>query len=341
MDGERPSRGVKRTIFLTGATGFIGSRVARKLMSRGDEVRCLVRDASRASWLKELGAALVTGDVTDRGALLEGMSGADSAIHLAAVYDVGVVDKSELVRSNVEGTRSFVSALTDAGVPRSIYVSTTVALGPVREGVGDESTRHHGPYSSVYEQTKTESHRIAVDAQQHGSPLMIVCPAYVYGPGDNGPGGRFLLDLVRKRVPGLLTRPAWFSFVHVEDVVDGIIAVLDRGAAGSTYVLSGDNATINDFAARAARAAGVRAPLLRFPPPMARGTGVVLDAVARVTGLRFPITRENVNTVAGHRWLHSNAKARMELDWNPRTLDAGLPETVAWAKSQAKSRARS
>ena len=323
----------QRTVFLTGATGFIGGRLATVLLARGDRLRCLARDAARARSLANAGAELIEGDVTDAAAMQRGLTGADAAIHLAAVYDVGVVDERLMERTNVAGTSTFLDGVAKARTPRSIYVSTTVALGPVAAGIGDESTRNHGPYSSCYERSKTEAHMRALHAQQSGSPVMIVCPAYVYGPGDNGPGGKFLQDLVRKRVPGLLSAPAWFSFVHVDDVVAGLVAVLDRGQAGATYVLSGDDATINTFAERAAELAGVKPPFLRFPPAMARLTGRVLDNVTRVTGLRFPITRENVDTVSRHRWLHSHAKATAELGWVPRSLTEGLPETVAWVKS--------
>jgi nucleoside-diphosphate-sugar epimerase len=324
-----------RKIFLTGATGFIGSRVAHMLVSRGDTIRCLVRDASRAAHLAAAGAELIQGDVTDSDALLRGARDADAAIHLAAIYDVGVVDRASLERTNIQGTDNFLAAITVANTPRAIYVSSTVALGPVAAGIGDERTRHAGSYSSVYEQTKTVAHERALAAQAAGSPVIIACPAYVYGPGDNGPGGRFLIDLVRRRVPGLLTNPAWFSFVHVDDVAAGIVAALDRGADGDVYVLSGEDATINQFAAKAASLAGVRPPFLRFPPPLARMTGMLLDGVTRATRLRFPITRENVDTVAGHRWLHSHAKATQELGWKPRSLAEGLPETVSWAKDAA------
>lgn len=325
-----------RSVFLTGATGFIGTRVARLLATRGDRMTCLVRDPSRATELGELGATLIEGDVTDAASLGRGLAGADAAIHLAAVYDVGVVDAAHMERVNVEGTRLFLAAARSAGTARTIYVSTTVALGPVAEGIGDESSRNHGPYSSVYERTKTEAHAIARGAQEQGAPVIMVCPAYVYGPGDNGPGGRFLFDLVRKRVPGLVSKPAWFSFVHVDDVATGIVAALDRGDAGSTYVLSGEDATINGFAQKAADVANVRAPLLRFPVVMARATGVALDGITRMTGVRFPITRENVDTASGHRWLHSHAKAMDELDWHPRSIAEGLPETMRWVKTQAR-----
>lgn len=325
-----------RTVFLTGATGFIGSRVAQKLAARGDNLECLVRDPSKAGALRKLGAALVEGDLTDRAALAAGLKNADAAIHLAAIYDVGVVDERAMEKTNVGGTAAFLSAIRAAGTPRSVYVSTTVALGPIDTGIGDESSRNHGPYSSVYERTKTTAHEQAREAQANGLQLVIVCPSYVYGPGDMGPGGRFLVDLVRRRVPGLVSDPALFSFVHADDVADGIIAALDNGEAGATYVLSGEEASINAFAEQAAAHAGVRAPILRFPTVLARATGATLDMVTRMSGIRFPITRENVDTASGKRWLHSNAKATDDLDWHPRTLEDGLPETMDWAKTQVR-----
>jgi nucleoside-diphosphate-sugar epimerase len=324
-------------VFVTGGTGFIGSRLVRALLGRGERVRCLVRHAARAGGLSRLGAEIIVGDIADRSALDRGLRGARAAIHLAAVYDIGVVDAAAMERVNVTGTAAFLAATARLNTPVRICVSTTVALGPVAVGSGDESTRNHGPYRSRYEETKTQAHELAVAEQQTGAPVIIVCPAYVYGPGDNGPGGRFLRDLVRKRVPGLLSNPAWFSFVHVDDVVSGLVAALDRGEPGATYVLSGEDATINAFAERAAAIAGVRPPRLRFPAALARMSGSVLDGISRATGASFPNTRENADTVAGHRWLHSHAKATAELNWQPRSLAAGLPETVAWAKSGAAS----
>ncbi|MBX6362526.1 MAG: NAD-dependent epimerase/dehydratase family protein [Gemmatimonadetes bacterium] len=316
--------------FLTGATGFIGSRLARRLAERGWRLRCLVREGSRTAALTELGAELVRDELTDAAVLTAAMEGADLAYHLAAVYELGVVDAAEMERTNVQGTRAFLDAVARAGVPRAVYVSTTVALGPVPKGRGDETTVHTGAPRSVYERTKLEAHRLARAAQARGLPLVIACPANVYGPGDEGPNGRFIRDVLRGRLPGLPTRPSWFSYVHVDDVVDGLVRIGERGEPGATYVLSGEDASLNDFARRIAALAGRRAPLLRFPPAAIPAPGRVLDAISRATGVRFPNTREAAATAAGLRWLHSHDRATAELGWVPRGLEAGLPETVSW-----------
>lgn len=334
---------MSRLVFLTGATGFIGSRLARRLADRGDRLRCLVRPGSDTSDLERLGAELVVGELADPASFARGLEGAALAYHLAAIYDVGVVDQAALERTNVGGTHSFLYAIERARTRRAVYVSTTAALAPVteEEEEGDEETEYPpgSRFPATYHRTKEKAHRLARDAQvRKGLPLVIVCPAFVYGPGDRGPGGRFIADLLKGRIPGLLARPGWFSYVHVDDVVEGLLRAGEQGRPGQSYVLSGEHRSINDFAAEVCALAGKRPPRLRFPVPLARLTAILLDALGRLTGLRFPISRENVNVSAGLRWLHSHAKARRELGWTPRPLAEGLPETVAWFVERQRKR---
>ncbi len=329
------SPGDARLAALTGATGFIGGRLAPLLAARGWRLRCLARRTSRTAPLEALGAEIVEGDVADPDALARLLDGAGVAYHLAGAYDLGPrVDAAELERVNVRGTRLFLDAARTAGTPRAVYASTTIALGPVPPVViGDEASRNAGPFRSVYERTKTEAHELALRAASAGMPLLTACPAYVYGPGDTGPGGRFLVELLRGRVPGLLSDPAWFSYVHVEDVAAGLAAMAEAGVSGGTYVLGGEFASVNAYAELAATLAGKRAPRLRFPPALARLTALALDGVSKATGLRTSLNVENVDTTAGLRWLHSWEKARRDLGYAPRGLHEGLPETVAWALS--------
>lgn len=330
---ERP--GGDAVVFLTGATGFIGSRVARLLAARGYRLRCLVRPSSDTSDLERAGAELVRGELDDAAVLARGLDGAAFAIHMAGAYDMGIVDAAFLERTNIEGTRAFIAAVERAGTPRAVYISTTAALGPVPEGAGDEATEHPGDrYRSVYERTKAEAHRLAVAAQRRGAPLIIVCPALVYGPGDRSPHALFVKDLIRGRVPGLPVRPAWFSYVHVDDVAEGIVLAAERGRPGETYVLSGEHVRLDDFARRAAALAGRRPPPFRFPAPLLRLSATLMDVISRATGLRSSINRENIEMVNGWRWLHSHDKATRELGWVPRSLDEGLPETIAWLREQ-------
>jgi nucleoside-diphosphate-sugar epimerase len=316
--------------FLTGATGFIGGRVARLLSERGHGLRCLVRNPAAATALAGLGAELIEGDICDASALDRGLAGADAAIHLAAIYDLGVVDAAEMERVNVGGTAAFLAAARHRGTRLRVHISSTAALDPPTSGEADETAPLASPpYPAVYHRTKTGAHRLALEAQAAGDPVAIVCPAFVYGPGDQGPAGQMVRDLVRGRLPGLLRDPAWFSFVYVDDVARGIVAAVERGRPGQTWILSGEHASLNDFAERVARAAGRRPPLLRFPVGVAAVTGGLLDALSRVTGARFTMSREGVTAVARRRWLFGHGEATRELGFAPRGLADGIAATVA------------
>jgi dihydroflavonol-4-reductase len=322
-------------VFLTGATGFIGRRLAEELHARGCRLRCLVRNPQRAAPLQALGAELILGDVVDPTALRHGMQGADVALHLAAMYDVGRVDVAAMERTNIEGTRAFLDALRESGVRRGVYVSSIVALGPVTAGEGDETSRYDGPFPSHYHRTKTIAHRIAEQAQAGGLPLVIACPGYVYGPGDEGPAGDFVNDLLQHRLPGLPTKPTVFSYVYVDDVVDGLIAICERGAAGETYVLSGEAASTNEFAGMVVNAAGTWLSPLRFPPAVVMMTGSLMDVISSLTGWRLPLNRENARVGGtGERWVHSHRKATVELGYQPRPLSEGVLPTVRDAQQR-------
>jgi nucleoside-diphosphate-sugar epimerase len=321
------TEGRHATVFLTGATGFIGGRLAAALNTRGYRLRCLVRVPQRASALRALGAELIEGDVTDRAALAEGMRGAQLAYHMAAIYDIGVVDRATMWQANVEGTRLFLDVMREQNVARAVYVSTTVVLAPPR---GDaEPQLLQPPYATEYQRTKAEAHGLAVQAQRAAAPLIIACPAFVYGPGDHGPGGRYISDLLRHRVPGLSTKPTWFSYVHVDDVVAALVAAGEQGRIGATYVLSGDEVDVNDFTVRVAKLANTWVSPLRFPPVVVKLTGIAMDAVSRLLHVRLPVSRELAALAgSGARLLHPHGRATRDLGYAPRSLAEGLPETV-------------
>jgi dihydroflavonol-4-reductase len=269
------------------------------------------------------------GDAADTAAVAQGVAGASLAYHVAAMYAVGGVDVPAMERTNMEGTRVFLEAVAAAGVPRSVYVSSTVALGPVAAGEGSPDARYTGPYPSEYHRTKTLAHHMALGAQREGLPLVIACPAYVYGPGDEGPPMDFVFDVLRHRLPGLSTRPAVFSYVHVDDVVAGLIAAGERGRMDTVYVLAGEAHDVNEVGRRIARLADTWISPLRFPPFVVRLTGRMLDGVRRVTGLRMPISHELAQVGgSGERWVHSSQRAVDELGYSWRPLEEGLPETI-------------
>jgi nucleoside-diphosphate-sugar epimerase len=181
--------------FVTGGTGFIGSRVARRLRERGDEVVALVRSPAKAAELRELGCELVEGDLSSGDAIGRGVAGCDAVFHVAAVYKVGIPDseRAAMRDANVGGTERVLDAAVAAGVQRIVYVSTVGVFGNTHGKVVDETyERNGGEWLSCYEQTKWESHQVALDRIAKGAPVVIVQPGGVYGPGDHSELGNII-----------------------------------------------------------------------------------------------------------------------------------------------------
>lgn len=296
-----------------------------------------MRRSARAEPLRGLGVQLIEGDITDAGAMLQGCAGADAAVHLAGMYRLGPIDEREMRRVNVDGTRTFLNAVAGAGVPRAVHVSTTIVLPPAVEStdLGECEPWSRDRLPTLYQRTKAEAHTLARAAQRRGAPVIIACPANIYGPRDDGPNGRFLRDLLRRRVPALVREPAWFSYVYVDDVAAGLALVTDHGRIGGCYLFGGEVESINGFAQRVARAAGVRPPRLRLPAAAIAASARLLDAFARATGSRFTISHESVRISSRERWVHDDAATREELHWWPRGLDRGILDMLD-AEAKAK-----
>lgn len=321
--------GAHAVAFLTGGTGFIGGRLAAALHARGYRLRCLVRSRERARGLAALGAELIVADVTDESALQQGMRGAALAYHAAAMYDIGRVDRAAMRHANVAGTQAFLNALERADVGQAVYVSTTIVLAGMSSEAGEDVRLMEPPFLTEYQRTKAAAHGLVQQAQLAGAPLVIACPAAVYGPGDSGPSGKYMLDVLRHRIPGMSTRPTVFSYVHVDDVVAGLVAAGAQGERGATYVLSGEAMDANEFTRRIAQLANTWVSPLRFPPFMVKLTGVVMDAVGSVLHVRLPVSRELAAIGGtGLRAVHPYTRAARELGYRPRSIAEGLPETV-------------
>jgi nucleoside-diphosphate-sugar epimerase len=217
-------------VFVTGATGFVTGNVTLQLLARGDEVRALVRDASRGQTLARAGVTLVEGDLSDGASLARGIDGVDAVVHGAAMYSVGIAAsrRPAMFEANVTGTERVLEAALAAGVRRVAYVSTCAVFGNTRGAVVDETYTRSGPYTSYYEETKVRAHEIALGAAARGLAVSIAQPGGVYGPGDTSGLGGLMRDFVRGRLPLVPFADAGLNFVHVDDVARG-----DRARARS------------------------------------------------------------------------------------------------------------
>jgi dihydroflavonol-4-reductase len=318
-------------VFLTGASGFIGGHVARKLRERGDQVVALVRNPGNSPELAELGVDVRQGDLSSREKLSDEMRGCDQVIHGAAIYEVGVPKRRrpELYEANVTGTENALGAALDARIPRVVYVSTVAVFGNTHGEVVDETFEHPGAsFTSYYEQTKHEAHQVAKRLIAEGLPCVIVQPGGVYGPQDHSAIGKQISDFVAGRMPAVAFPELGFSLVHVEDVADGILLALDKGEEGSSYVIGGEITTMRGMIETAAEVTGKKAPKRNMPTGMLKALTPAGPVVGKVMGLP-PNLRELISSSDGVTFFASSEKAKSKLGYRPRPLEQGLRETLA------------
>jgi len=305
-------------IFLTGGTGFIGQPLTESLVARGWNIVALVRNPNspQARVLTEIGVQCVAGDVTDRESMRAGMQGADIVVHNAGWYEFGVTANGRKLMHaiNVIGTDNVLSLSLELGIPRSVYVSSTVFWGETGSAVCDETWRRQKPYHSYYEQTKVEAHKIAQGYQGRGLPLIIVCPNAVVGPNDHSTYGYFL----RMYLNHLLTPFAWApdvitSRVYVNDVGEGVALAAEKGRLGETYILAGEPSSQREMIESWMTRPGGFKVRFYIPNWLAKVLFAPLEPLQRLIGLPAAISRETVS--ANFSMNFSSAKAQRELGW--------------------------
>jgi nucleoside-diphosphate-sugar epimerase len=317
-------------VFVTGATGFIGGTVARQLRDRGDEVVCLVRNPGKAGKLTELGCQVVSGDLGDSAAIRAGMDGCDAVVHAAAMYEVGIPAKQRpaMWEANVAGTENVLKAAGEAGVAKLVYVSTVGIFGNTHRQVVDETYEPPGKeFTSYYEETKLEAHRVAKRMIEDGLPGVIVQPGGVYGPGDTSQ----VADLLEEFFAGRLILMPFPEFgiclSHVDDIAAGILLALDKGRVGETYVLSGPVTTMREAIETVAAATGRKAPKHAMPVPLMKMLTPIGPLVGKMMG-QPPNLRELISSADGVTFWAGHEKASRELGYAPRGMEEGLRQTL-------------
>jgi nucleoside-diphosphate-sugar epimerase len=320
--------------FVTGGTGFIGKHLVRKLRERGDDVVVLARNPSKAEDLRALGVEIIEGDLADDDAIRRGVQGCDSVFHVGATYKVGVPksDHEAMWDANVRGTERVLDAATEAGAKRIIHVSTGNVYGNTRGQVVDESYVRPQPpdFLSYYDETKYEAHQVALDRIAKGAPVIIVQPGGVYGPDDPSELGNMIDQARTGKLKLRLFPDAGFNFIYVEDLADGIILAHDRGRIGEAYNLAGEKATMGDLVDKTSELSGRKPPTVTMPAALMKMAIPVGPVVGKLMGFP-PNLAELIKTSDGVTFWMTDAKARDELGWKFRGLDAGLRETLGTA----------
>jgi nucleoside-diphosphate-sugar epimerase len=316
--------------FVTGGTGFIGSRVIKRLRDRGDEVTALVRTPSKANDLLDEGVTMVEGDLSSDDAIKRGTEGADAVFHIGAVYKVGIPKKERppMWDANVEGTRRVLDAADAAGVQRIVYVSTGNVFGDTKGQVVDETYRRNldDGWLSYYDETKYRSHELVKERIAGGAPIVIVQPGVVYGPGDHSEVGNLIKQLETGKLKMRMFPNAGYNFVFVEDVADGILLAYDKGQIGESYLLGGQLGTMDDLYKATADALGKKPPKPAMPVLMAKASAPLGPVIGPIMG--FPPNMRELVKTSDVTITFRDDKARRELGYNGRPLAKGIPETV-------------
>ncbi len=320
---------------VTGATGFVGSAVARALCQRGWQVRALVRSSSDERNLQNLPIERACGDLEDPPSLERALGDCEALFHVAADYRLGVVDARPLYRSNVEGTRNVLDAARRAGVRRIVYTSSVATVGlPADGSPGSEDTPVAlGDMIGHYKRSKFLAEALARDYARAGAPIVIVNPSTPIGPGDikPTPTGQMVFDAASGRTPAYVD--TGLNVVHVDDVAAGHLLAFDRGRIGERYILGGENMTLHAILLEICRLAGRSPPRLRLPHAALMPVAYASEAIARVTGRRTRVTLEAVRLARKHMYF-SSEKAVRELDYRWRAPVRAFEDALRWFHAQ-------
>ena len=317
--------------FVTGATGFVGGRVARQLRAAGHNVVAVVRDPAKAVALAALGITLHQGDVTEKESMRTPLAGVDGVFHIAGWYKLGVRDARERrtgQRINVEGTRNVLELMRELSIPKGVYTSTLAVFSDTHGRMVDENYRFTGKHLSEYDRTKWAAHYQVADPMiAAGLPLMIVQPGLIYGPGDTSSVRMAFIQYLKRKLAILPARTA-FCWAHVDDIAQGHLLAMEQGRPGESYIIAGPRHTFVEAMGLAERITGVPAPRLRVAPGLMKATAALMGLVDNVVPVPEMYTGEYLRINAGVTYLGDNAKARRELGYDPRPLEEGLRETL-------------
>ncbi|MBE7203119.1 MAG: NAD-dependent epimerase/dehydratase family protein [Parafilimonas terrae] len=319
-------------ILVTGASGFVGSAVARALLKRGQAVRLLVRSTSPRTNVADLQAEVVTGDLRDRASLDRALQGVRHLFHVAADYRLWAPDPEEIVRANLDGTRTVMEAARAAGVERMVYTSSVATLALRLDGQPVDETAPQDPAKAIgaYKRSKTIAERLVETmVREHGLPAVIVQPSTPIGPRDvkPTPTGRIIVEAATGKMPAFID--TGLNLVHVDDVAEGHLLAWDKGRIGERYILGGQDVDLGTMLGEIARVVGRKPPTVRLPREPLFPLAHAAEFVARFTG-KEPFVTVDALKMAKYRMYFSSAKAERELGYHARPYGDAIRDAIAW-----------
>ncbi|PYX32300.1 MAG: dihydroflavonol 4-reductase [Acidobacteria bacterium] len=318
--------------FVTGATGFLGSHVARVLSQQGADLRLLVRPSSNPRNLEGLKAETATGDLRDPASLEKAMAGCDTVFHVAADYRLWVRDPNEMYRSNVDGTRAILEAARKSGVRSVVHTSSVATVGFAANGhpADEDSPVSLADMIGPYKRSKFMSEQLALEAGRSGMRVVVVNPTTPVGEQDvkPTPTGRIVVDFLKRKFPAYVD--TGLNLVDVAECARGHVAALEKGRSGERYILGGENLTLKQILDKLAKITGLPSPTIKLPYVFAFAAGVVDEAITGRILRREP--RATVDTVrmGKKKMFASSGKAERELGWKIVPVDEALTRAVKW-----------
>ncbi|HEX3354848.1 MAG TPA: hopanoid-associated sugar epimerase [Terriglobales bacterium] len=320
--------------FVTGATGFVGSHVARVLAEQGADLRLLVRPSSELRNIADLKAERATGDLRDPASLKRAVAGCEVVFHVAADYRLWVRDPDEMYRSNVEGTRAILEAARESGVRRVVYTSSVATMGFTNGHLADETS----PVSLAnmigpYKRSKFMAEQIAIEAGRSGMDVVVVNPTTPVGECDikPTPTGRIVVDFLKRKFPAYVD--TGLNLVDVSECARGHVSALEKGTSGERYILGGENLSLKQILDKLAAITGLPSPRIRVPYALALATGVVDEVVTGYIRKREPRATIDAVRMGRKKMFVSSGKAERELGWKLVPVDDALGRAVSWFRA--------
>jgi dihydroflavonol-4-reductase len=318
-------------VLVTGASGFVGSALVRRLVQLDYRVRALVRPTSRTAHLRELSVELVEGDVRDAPSVAAALAGVQRVFHVAADYRLWAANPQDIVETNVMGTVIVMTEAARAGVERVVYTSSVATLRLNDDGSPADESRSLDAADAfgAYKGSKIAAEQAVQAAAADGLPVVIVNPSTPIGPYDfrPTPTGRLILNAAAGRIPGFVE--TGLNFVCVDDVAAGHIAAMERGRVGERYILGGQNVALAELLTFIATETGRTPPVIKIPRAMIAPIAVGAELAARFTGREPFITRAGLHMSARHMYFTAG-KAERELGFRARPYTDGVREAIGW-----------
>jgi NAD+-dependent farnesol dehydrogenase len=321
-------------IFMTGATGFLGNELLKKLQSSGHSVTALVRNPQKARLAGEV--QILTGEMESPVTYASAFKDHDVFLHVAALVKMWAKDPTQFDRVNIEATENAIKAAADAGISKIVYSSSFIALGPSNGNpLTEEDTRRNSTLHNDYERTKYLADQKARELQQAGYPLYILYPGVIYGPGNLTDGNivaKNLIPFLNGRMPFGLPLLSW-NYVFVNDVVNGFMKVIETKPPSNRYILGGENHDGKSFYETVYEVTGKKPPAINMPFGLAKAAGYSEYLLAKLFGREPSMLTHEVVEIYKLSWAYDSSRAIRELDYTITSLKDGLVELIGWLKN--------